>query len=160
MGVFFGKTQVTNACQHGPDPVATVNMNGTALYQGVAAVFIAQVFGIEIGLGGMTLIILISVGASIGAPATPGVGIVILSMVLTTAGIPAAGIALIMGMDRILDMSRTAINVSGDLVAAKLMDRWVGAKASRTDELINEAMRESIRDETGEDVLTPEHMPG
>lgn len=138
---------------------ATINMNGTALYQGVAAVFIAQVFGIDIGLGGMALIVLTSVGASIGAPATPGVGIVILSMVLTTAGIPAAGIALIMGVDRILDMSRTAINVSGDLVAAKLMDRWVGAKASLKDELINEAMRESIRDETGEDVLTSEHIP-
>jgi Na+/H+-dicarboxylate symporter len=61
-----------------------------------------------------------------------------------------------MGVDRILDMSRTAINVSGDLVAAKLMDRWVGAKATLKDELINEAMRESIREETGEDVLTTE----
>jgi Na+/H+-dicarboxylate symporter len=126
----------------------------------VDAVFIAQVFGIEIGLGGITLIILTSVGASIGAPATPGVGIVILSMVLTAAGFPAAGIALIMGVDRILDMSRTAINVSSNLFAAKLTDRWVGAKASRTDELIDEAMRENIRDETGEDILTPEHMPG
>jgi Na+/H+-dicarboxylate symporter len=109
---------------------ATINMNGTALYQGVAAIFLAQIFGIEIGLGGMALVIVTSVGASIGAPATPGVGIVILSMVLATVGIPAAGIALIMGVDRILDMSRTAINVAGDLVAAKLMDRWVGGKAS------------------------------
>jgi Na+/H+-dicarboxylate symporter len=83
-------------------------MNGTALYQGVAAIFLAQVFGIEIGISGMALIVLTSVGASIGAPATPGVGIVILSMVLGTVGIPAAGIALIMGVDRILDMSRTA----------------------------------------------------
>lgn len=138
---------------------ATINMNGTALYQGVAALFIAQVFGIEIGLGGMALIVLTSVGASIGAPATPGVGIVILSMVLTTAGIPAAGIALIMGVDRVLDMSRTAINVGGDLVAAKLMDHWVGAKTSLNDELINEAMRESIRQETGEDVLTTAQLP-
>ena len=137
---------------------ATINMNGTALYQGVAAIFLAQVFGIEIGIGGMVLIVLTSVGASIGAPATPGVGIVILSMVLGTVGIPAAGIALIMGVDRILDMSRTAINVSGDLVAAKLMDRWVGAKASLNDELIEEAMHESIRKKTGEDVLTPEQI--
>lgn len=135
---------------------ATINMNGTALYQGVAAMFIAQVYGIDVGLSGMVLIVLTAVGASIGAPATPGVGIVILSLVLTTAGIPAAGIALIMGVDRILDMARTAINVSGDLVAAKLMDRWVGAKSSLNDELINEAMRESIRRETGEDVLTAE----
>ena len=137
---------------------ATINMNGTALYQGVAAIFLAQVFGIEIGVGGMALIVVTSVGASIGAPATPGVGIVILSMVLGTVGIPAAGIALIMGVDRILDMSRTAINVSGDLVAAKLMDRWVGGKTSYEDELIGQAMRETIREETGEDVLTPDHL--
>jgi Na+/H+-dicarboxylate symporter len=137
---------------------ATINMNGTALYQGVAALFLAQVYGIDIGIGAMTLIVLTSVGASIGAPATPGVGIVILSMVLGTVGIPAAGIALIMGVDRILDMSRTAINVSGDLVAAKLMDRWVGAKASLKDELVEQAMHESIREQTGEDVLTPEQI--
>ncbi|WP_455376074.1 dicarboxylate/amino acid:cation symporter [Kaarinaea lacus] len=137
---------------------ATINMNGTALYQGVAAIFLAQVFGIEIGIGGMTLIVLTSVGASIGAPATPGVGIVILSMVLSAAGIPAAGVALIMGVDRILDMSRTAINVSGDLVAAKLMDRWVGAKASLADELKEQEIHEGIRKETGADVLTPEQV--
>ena len=107
---------------------------------------------------GMVLIVCISVGASIGAPATPGIGIVILSMVLGSVGIPAAGIALIMGMDRILDMSRTAINVSGDLVAAKLMDRWVGARASLKDELIEQAVFEDIREKTGEDVLTPEQL--
>jgi Na+/H+-dicarboxylate symporter len=135
---------------------ATINMNGTALYQGVAAIFLAQIFGIEIGLGGMSLIVLTAVGASIGAPATPGVGIVILSMVLGTVGIPAAGIALIMGVDRILDMSRTAINVSGDLVTAKLMDVWVGSKVSRKEEILAEVQHERIRKETGEDVLTIE----
>ncbi len=139
---------------------ATINMNGTALYQGVAAIFLAQVFGVEIGLGGMMLIILTAVGASIGAPATPGVGIVILSMVLSTVGIPAAGIALIMGVDRILDMSRTAINVSGDLVAAKLMDIWVGGKVSRKEEVLAELQRERIRKETGEDVLTQDAVGG
>ena len=137
---------------------ATINMNGTALYQGIAAIFLAQVFGIDVGIGGMTLIIMTAVGASIGAPATPGVGIVILSMVLGTVGIPAAGIALIMGVDRILDMSRTAINVSGDLVVAKLMDHWVGAKASLTEEVIEEAALEEIREKTGIDVLTPENI--
>ena len=91
-------------------------------------------------------------------PATPGVGIVILSMVLASVGIPATGIALIMGVDRILDMSRTAINVSGDLVASKVMDRWVGAKASLKDELIKQEMTEEIRKETGEDVLTADHL--
>lgn len=103
---------------------ATINMNGTALYQGIATIFLAQVFGVDISIGGMLLIVVTAVGASIGSPATPGVGIVILSMVLGTVGIPASGIALIMGVDRILDMSRTAVNVCGDLVASKLMDRW------------------------------------
>jgi Na+/H+-dicarboxylate symporter len=132
---------------------ATINMNGTALYQGVAAIFLAQVFGIHIGVGGMAIIVVTAVGASIGAPATPGVGIVILSMVLETVGIPAAGIALIMGVDRILDMSRTAINVSGDLVTAKLMDIWVGSKLSHKEAVAAEKRREEIRADTGEDVL-------
>ncbi|NIY77114.1 dicarboxylate/amino acid:cation symporter [Thalassospira sp. HF15] len=102
---------------------ATINMNGTALYQGVAAIFIAQVFGVEIGAAGLVLIVLTSVGASIGSPATPGVGIVILSTILVSIGVPASGIALIMGVDRLLDMSRTVLNVSGDLVACLVLDR-------------------------------------
>ena len=105
---------------------ATINMNGTALYQGVAAVFLAQVYGIDISTSGLALIVVLAVGASIGSPATPGVGIVILAMVLSTVGIPPEGVALLMGVDRILDMSRTSINVAGDLVASKLMNRWVG----------------------------------
>tara|TARA_R110000772_G_scaffold215694_2_gene326235 strand:+ start:75998 stop:77320 length:1323 start_codon:yes stop_codon:yes gene_type:complete len=104
---------------------ATINMNGTALYQGVAAIFLAQVFGVEIGAGGLTLIVLTAVGASIGSPATPGVGIVVLASILASVGVPPAGIALIMGVDRILDMSRTSLNVVGDLVACVLMDRWM-----------------------------------
>jgi Na+/H+-dicarboxylate symporter len=104
---------------------ATINMNGTALYQGVAAIFLAQVFGVDIGPGGLTLIVLTAVGASIGSPATPGVGIVVLASILGSVGVPPAGIALIMGVDRILDMSRTSLNVVGDLVACVLMDRWV-----------------------------------
>lgn len=74
----------------------------------------------------MALVVAMATGASIGSPATPGVGIVILSMVLGSVGIPPSGIALIMGVDRILDMSRTAINVTGDLVASRLMEKWVG----------------------------------
>jgi Na+/H+-dicarboxylate symporter len=104
---------------------ATINMNGTALYQGVAAVFLAQVYSIDIGMGGMALIVAMAVGAAIGSPGTPGVGIVILSMVLTTVGIPAEGVALIMGVDRLLDMCRTAVNVAGDVVTAKLMNGWL-----------------------------------
>ncbi|MCW8935609.1 MAG: dicarboxylate/amino acid:cation symporter [Gammaproteobacteria bacterium] len=104
---------------------ATINMNGTALYQGVATIFLAQVFGVDLSMSALILVIVTAVGASIGSPGTPGVGIIILAMVLETAGIPTAGIVLILGVDRILDMSRTAVNVSGDLVAAKLMDRWM-----------------------------------
>lgn len=104
----------------------TINMDGTALYQGVAAIFLAQVFGINVGVGGMLLIIVTAVGASIGSPGTPGIGIVILSLVLDSVGIPVAGIALIMGVDRLLDMSRTMVNVCGDMVATKVLERWIG----------------------------------
>jgi len=107
---------------------ATINMNGTALYQAVATVFLAQVYGIDLGLGSMALVVAMAVGASIGSPATPGVGIVILAMVLKTVGIPPSGIALIMGVDRILDMCRTAINVTGDLVTCRLMENWSGRR--------------------------------
>lgn len=107
---------------------ATINMNGTALYQAVATVFLAQVYGIDLGMGSMALVVAMAVGASIGSPATPGVGIVILAMVLQTVGIPPGGIALIMGVDRILDMCRTAINVTGDLVTCRLMENWSGKR--------------------------------
>ncbi|MFC4348737.1 dicarboxylate/amino acid:cation symporter [Kordiimonas lipolytica] len=136
---------------------ATINMDGTALYQGVAAVFLAQVFGVDIGLSGYLLIVLTSVGASIGTPATPGVGIVILSMVVTSVGIPVEGIVLIMGVDRILDMCRTMLNVTGDMVASTVMDRWVGGARPLQMELAAEARRESIRRETGEDIIITKH---
>ena len=132
---------------------ATINMDGTALYQGVAAVFLAQVFGIDLSVGGLLLIVVTAVGASIGTPATPGVGIVILAMVLTTVGIPAAGIALIMGVDRILDMSRTVLNVCGDLVASTVMDRWVGGPKAKEEEIAGQARLDRQRERTGEDVV-------
>ncbi|MEX0962851.1 MAG: dicarboxylate/amino acid:cation symporter [Pseudohongiellaceae bacterium] len=125
---------------------ATINMNGTALYQSVATMFLAQVYGIELGMGSMALIVAMAVGASIGSPATPGVGIVILSMVLGTVGIPPSGIALIMGVDRILDMSRTAINVTGDLVTCALMEKWVGGKGSAAQKIAQEQAREAKRE--------------
>ena len=109
---------------------ATINMNGTALYQAVATVFLAQAYGIDIGVSGMLLVVALAVGASIGSPATPGVGIVILATVLASVGIPAEGVALILGVDRILDMSRTSINVVGDLVASQVMDRWLGDRGA------------------------------
>ncbi len=132
---------------------ATINMNGTALYQGVATMFLAQVFGVDISVGGLLLLVLVSVGASIGSPATPGVGIVILAMVLETVGVPASGIALILGVDRILDMSRTSINVCGDLVATTLMDRWVGGESSAEEERAAEEARVAQRAAEGVDVV-------
>ncbi|MBC7074813.1 MAG: dicarboxylate/amino acid:cation symporter [Syntrophomonadaceae bacterium] len=104
----------------------TINMDGTALYQGVATVFLAQAFGVDLSFTTLLLILLTTVGASIGSPATPGVGIVILATILKNAGIPSSGIALILGVDRILDMSRTALNVTGDLTASLVMNRWLG----------------------------------
>jgi len=104
---------------------ATVNMDGTALYQVIAAVFLTQVYGIDLTMGQFTLLAATTVGASIGAPSTPGVGIVILATIVQGLGVPPQGIALILGVDRILDMSRTAINVSGDLTACTVMTRWL-----------------------------------
>lgn len=101
----------------------TINMGGTALYQAVAALFLAQVFGISIGVMGILLLVVMAVGAAIGSPGTPGVGIVILASILETVGIPSAGIALIIGVDRILDMCRTVVNVGGDLVAATVIGK-------------------------------------
>lgn len=103
---------------------ATINMNGTALYQAVAAVFLAQVFQVDVGTGGLVLIVTMAVAASIGSPATPGVGIVILASILASIGVPPEGVALIIGVDRLLDMSRTAVNAGGDLVACLFIDRW------------------------------------
>jgi Na+/H+-dicarboxylate symporter len=101
----------------------TINMAGTALYQVIATLFLAQVFQVDVGLSGLMLVVVLAVGASIGSPGTPGIGIVILAMLLGTVGIPAEGIALIIGVDRILDMSRTTLNVTGDLVAAAVIDQ-------------------------------------
>jgi len=132
---------------------ATINMNGTALYQGVATIFLAQVFGIDLSTGALVVLVVVAVGASIGSPATPGVGIVILAMVLDSVGVPASGVALIMGVDRILDMSRTAVNVTGDLVACVVMDRWIGSDVSAEEEREREEVLESRRRETGVDVV-------
>ncbi len=100
---------------------STVNMDGTALYQGVAALFIAQVFGIDLTLGDQLSIVGAATMASVGAAGVPGAGMVTLAMVLTASGIPQVGLALILGMDRLLDMFRTAVNVTGDLSVATTM---------------------------------------
>lgn len=132
---------------------ATINMNGTALYQGVATIFLAQVFGIDINAGGLVLLVVVAVGASIGSPATPGVGIVILAMVLSTVGIPPSGIALLMGVDRILDMSRTAVNVAGDMLACIAMDRWVGGEHTAAEEQSRAEKIQQRREDANADVV-------
>ena len=104
---------------------ATVNMDGTALYQVVAALFITQVYGVDLTAMEISILVITTVGASIGSPSTPGVGIVILATILQGMGIPPSGIALIIGVDRILDMCRTTINVTGDLTACCVMDKWL-----------------------------------
>jgi len=100
---------------------STVNMDGTALAQGVAAVFIAQVLGMDLSVGDQLSIVLAATMASIGAAGVPGAGIVTLALVLTASVIPQVGLALILGMDRLLDMFRTAVNVTGDLSVAAVM---------------------------------------
>ena len=97
---------------------ATINMDGTALYQGVAAIFIAQVYGLSLTVGDQITIVLMATLASIGAAGVPGIGIITLTMVLQTLGLPLEGIALILGVDRILDMCRTTVNITGDASAA------------------------------------------
>jgi Na+/H+-dicarboxylate symporter len=100
---------------------ATINMDGTALYQAVAAVFIAQVSGIELTMGNQITIILTAVLASIGTAAVPGAGIIMLVIILQSINVPAEGIALIHGVDRILDMIRTTVNITGDAAVATLV---------------------------------------
>jgi len=102
---------------------ATINMDGTAIMQGVATVFIANVYGIELGLMGYLTVIGMAVLASIGTAGVPGVGLIMLAMVLNQVGLPVEGIALIMGVDRLLDMMRTAVNVTGDAVVTTVVAR-------------------------------------
>ena len=102
---------------------ATINMDGTAIMQGVATVFIANVYGIELGINGYLTVIGMAVLASIGTAGVPGVGLIMLAMVFNQVGLPVEGIALIMGVDRLLDMMRTAVNVTGDAVVTLIVAR-------------------------------------
>ncbi len=105
---------------------ATVNMDGTALYQGVAAIFIAQIYGMDLGLADQLTIVTSATLASVGAAGVPGAGMITLAMVLTAVGVPTEGLALVLGVDRLLDMFRTATNVIGDSTASVLMARLEG----------------------------------
>ena len=105
---------------------ATINMDGTAIMQGVATVFIANVYNVELGLSGYLTVILMSVLASIGTAGVPGVGLIMLSMVFTQVGLPVEGIGLILGVDRLMDMIRTAVNVSGDATVSSIVAKSEG----------------------------------
>jgi len=107
---------------------ATINMDGTALYQAIAAVFIAQTFGLDLSLGAQLGIILTATLASIGAAAVPSAGIIVLVIVLSQAGIPEAGLALIFAVDRPLDMCRTVVNITGDATVSMLVDKLIKKK--------------------------------
>ncbi len=108
---------------------STINMDGTAIMQGVATIFIAQVYHIDLSLVQILTVILTAVLASIGTAGVPAVGLVMLTMVLNQVGLPVEGIALIIGVDRILDMLRTSVNITGDAICAVIVDRSEKGKA-------------------------------
>jgi len=110
---------------------ATINMDGTALFQCVTTLFMAQAYGIELSLINLVLITLTVVAASIGTPAIPGGGVIILASVLQSAGIPIDGLIVIIGIDRILGMFRTAVNVTGDLTACLVFNKFYGTNVKQ-----------------------------
>ena len=101
----------------------TINMDGTSCYQTIAILFIAQVLGVDLSFADLMVIIGMTVVSSIGTPGIPGGSFVILTMVLGAVGIPAEGLALILGIDRPLDMLRTSVNVTGDATVAAMIDQ-------------------------------------
>ena len=110
---------------------ATINMDGTAIYQGVCAVFIASAFGIDLTLGQMLTIVLTATLASVGTAGVPGAGMVMLTMVLQSVGVPVEGIALVAGIDRVFDMGRTTVNITGDAACAVIVSKMEDKKQAR-----------------------------
>jgi len=102
---------------------ATVNMDGTAIMQGVATIFIAQVFNADLTMTELLTVVITAVLASIGTAGVPGVGLVMLALVLQSVNLPVEGIALIIGVDRILDMLRTSVNITGDAACAVVVSK-------------------------------------
>lgn len=105
---------------------ATINMDGTAIYQGICAVFVAQAFGVDLSFANYMTIILTATLASIGTAGVPGAGLIMLSLVLTSVNLPLEGIAIIAGIDRILDMARTTVNITGDAMTAVIVAKGEG----------------------------------
>ena len=111
---------------------ATINMDGTAIYQGVCAIFIAQIFGIDLSVSQQLTIILTATLASIGTAGVPGSGMIMLTMVLQSVGLPVEGIALVAGIDRILDMGRTVVNITGDAACTIVVDSWESKREKKS----------------------------
>lgn len=109
----------------------TINMDGTALYQIIVALFLTSLMGIDLTAGQLVILSVTIIGASIGSPGSPGVGLVILSTIMAGIGIPPEAIGIILSVDRLLDMCRTVINVTGDLTAAVVVDRWAQNKKNK-----------------------------
>jgi Na+/H+-dicarboxylate symporter len=107
---------------------ASINMDGTALFQCVTALFMAQAYGIELSVAGLLLVTGTVIATSLGTPSIPGGGVIILASVLQNSGIPTEGLIVVIGIDRILGMFRAAVNVTGDLTACVIFDKWFGAK--------------------------------
>ncbi|MCB0337236.1 MAG: cation:dicarboxylase symporter family transporter, partial [Bdellovibrionales bacterium] len=105
---------------------ATVNMDGTAIYEAVAAIFIANMYGIDLEFGEQLIIFLTATFSAIGAAGIPGAGLIMMTMVLASVGIPVEGISLIVAIDRVLDMFRTSVNVWGDSIGAAVIARSEG----------------------------------
>ena len=105
---------------------ATVNMDGTALYECVAAVFIAQAYGVDLGFAELLVVVLVALMTSIGVAGIPAASLVAISLILTSMGLPLEGLGLILAVDRILDMCRTSVNVLGDATAAVVIGKWEG----------------------------------
>jgi len=154
---------------------ATINMDGTAIMQGVATVFIANVYGVELGAAGYLTVILMSVLASIGTAGVPGVGLIMLSMVFAQVGLPIEGIGLVLGVDRLMDMIRTAVNVSGDATVSCIVAKSEGkldasiyndpdagiidvADELHIDETVEAEMAELVTDTYEKDVPSPKRV--
>ncbi len=122
---------------------ATINMAGTAMYQTIAILFLAQAAGLDLSIGVTIGVVVSIVAASIGAPGTPGVGVVILAQIAASAGIPATGLPLVLGLDRPLDMARTAVNVTGDLAACAVVDgRHEDSESLEPEDVVTETVSE------------------
>ena len=121
---------------------ATINMDGTAIMQGVATVFIAQVFNIDLSVSDFLMVIVTATLASVGTAGVPGVGLIMLAMVLAQVGLPVEGIGLIIGVDRLLDMVRTAVNITGDSMVTVI----VGKSEGQLDEAIYNSVDDTSKD--------------